>query len=204
MTKTIYFLRHGETDYNKKRIVQGSGVDSSLNETGRLQAEAFYKKYGSLPFEIVLTSSLQRTHQTVRPFVEAGLPWEQFKDIDEMHWGVHEGKGNDPVMRDQYRAMIEAWEKGDFDASVEGGESANQLATRIQRFIDHLRKRPEKMLLVCSHGRAMRCLMCLMDGKPLYEMESYQHKNTGLYKVIYENDRFRIELSNDISHLLDL
>jgi len=42
MAKTIYFIRHGETEYNKLGIVQGSGVDSELNENGRAQAQAFY------------------------------------------------------------------------------------------------------------------------------------------------------------------
>lgn len=45
MTKYIYILRHGETDYNRRGIVQGSGVDAELNEYGRLQAEAFFRYY---------------------------------------------------------------------------------------------------------------------------------------------------------------
>ena len=51
MTKKIYITRHGQTDFNKKGIVQGSGVDSDLNETGRLQAEAFFKKFKDHPFD---------------------------------------------------------------------------------------------------------------------------------------------------------
>ena len=40
--KTIYLIRHGETDFNRQGIVQGSGVDSDLNELGLAQAEAFF------------------------------------------------------------------------------------------------------------------------------------------------------------------
>ena len=40
--KEIYIIRHGETELNRLGIVQGRGVDSDLNDTGRAQAEAFY------------------------------------------------------------------------------------------------------------------------------------------------------------------
>ncbi len=39
MPTTVYLARHGETDYNRNRIVQGRGVNSQLNATGRAQAE---------------------------------------------------------------------------------------------------------------------------------------------------------------------
>lgn len=53
MVKDIYIVRHGQTDYNLKGIVQGSGVDASLNDTGREQAAAFHKAYGNYPFDRV-------------------------------------------------------------------------------------------------------------------------------------------------------
>ena len=69
-------IRHGETEYNRQGIVQGSGIDADLNETGRNQAEAFYQKYKDIPFDKVYTSALVRTHQTVEKFIEAGIPHE--------------------------------------------------------------------------------------------------------------------------------
>ena len=65
MLREIFLVRHGQTDYNLKNIVQGRGVDSSINQTGRDQASKFYDKYGSLDFELVITSTLKRTKQTV-------------------------------------------------------------------------------------------------------------------------------------------
>ena len=64
MEKLIYILRHGQTDYNLQGIVQGGGVDTSLNDTGRKQAHAFHEAYKHIPFEAVITSRLKRTHQT--------------------------------------------------------------------------------------------------------------------------------------------
>jgi len=197
----IFIIRHGETDLNKQKIVQGQGVDASLNELGRKQGKAFYDFYKAENFEVVLTSALIRTQQTVAPFIEAGLPTEAFAEINEIDWGVHEGKKSTPTMIEDYRSLIENWKSGNFDARLEEGESAQEMADRITVFVNHLRKRKEKKILVCCHGRAMRCLMCILKGQHLREMENYHHSNTGLYKVNYENDEFIFVLENDVQHL---
>ena len=201
MDKTIFIVRHGETDLNKQGIVQGSGVDASLNDFGRRQAKAFFDFYQKEAFETVITSTLVRTHQTMEPFIETGLPWMQIPEINEISWGSHEGKSSTPEMRKEYRRMVDSWKKGDFSANLGGGESAQDLADRLQVFIDHLLQRPEQKLLVCSHGRAMRCLMCLLAGRPLQHMEQFHHHNTGLYKVHQAAGAFSLELYNDIRHL---
>lgn len=201
MEKTIYIIRHGETDLNKFGYIQGSGVDAGLNETGISQAKAFFNYYRHLDFEVVITSKLKRTHQTMAPFIRQGLPWEQFEEINEMGWGIYEGKKGDERMRKEYRNMIKEWKKGNFNYRLDGGESAAELADRISNFIHHLKKRKEQLVLICSHGRAMRCLMCLLQEEDLSEMEKYRHANTGLYKVIYRNHKFEFELENDIQHL---
>ncbi|MCB0579519.1 MAG: histidine phosphatase family protein [Phaeodactylibacter sp.] len=201
MQKEIYIIRHGETDYNRQGIVQGQGVDTSLNALGRRQARAFYEHYKDAGFEAVLTSRLRRTHETVQSFIGQGLPWEQFADINEIGWGSHEGRKSTPAMMQQYREITDEWKKGNFHASLEGAESAASLAERISRFVEHLRGRPESTLLVCSHGRAMRCLMCLLQEQPLQNMDNFEHANTGLYQVQYQRDVFRFVLENDLSHL---
>lgn len=201
MDKTIYIIRHGETDLNKNQIIQGSGIDSSLNDTGRQQALAFYRLYASAGFEAVLTSALKRTHETVIPFLQDGVPWEQFPEINEMSWGIYEGQSSSPEMKIDYNAMLDAWKKGDYSARIPKGESASELANRLGTFIDHLRHRPEEKLLVCSHGRAMRCMMTLLENRALSEMDQFHHSNTGLYLVDYQPDRFVLKLKNDVSHL---
>ncbi|MCZ6694862.1 MAG: histidine phosphatase family protein, partial [Bacteroidetes bacterium] len=75
-TKKIYLIRHGQTDFNNRGVVQGSGIDSSLNETGYKQAQAFFDAYQQVPFQKIYTSSLQRTTQTVKPFIDKGIPFE--------------------------------------------------------------------------------------------------------------------------------
>jgi len=199
--KTLYLVRHGETEYNRLGIVQGGGIDSELNPRGRLQAQALFEYYRDTSFDAVLTSELKRTHQTMEPFVQKPLPWERHADIDEMNWGIFEGKRSTPRMHERYKAIMDAWSSGDFHARLEGGESAHELGRRIGRFIASLHDRPEELLLVCSHGRALRCMLTLMMKRPLSDMQRFKHANTGLYEIELQDGAFTLVRENDLSHL---
>ena len=201
MDKTIYFIRHGQTELNRLKIVQGSGVDSDLNDFGRTQAKAFYDYYENHDFDLIITSALKRTFQTVRPFFGKNIPHESWAEINEINWGIHEGKESNSWMIEAYKEMVGQWAIGNFDASLEEGESARQLADRINSFLESIKNRPEKSILVCTHGRTLRCLMCLVKGQHLREMETYTHSNTGLFKVHWKANVFTVELENDTRHL---
>jgi len=200
--KEIYFIRHGQTDYNKKMIIQGSGIDSDLNEMGRLQAELFYRAYHHVDFELVITSKLKRSQQTVRQFIERGIPHYPTSDINEIGWGVHEGVGGDPKLRDTYKWLIGEWSRGNLDARVAEGESASELMERCKRFISTIPSYDERTILICTHGRTLRCLVALLKGETMDRMEVYQHANTGLYKFHYDDSGFQSIVENDSKHLL--
>lgn len=199
--KKLYIVRHGQTDFNLRGIIQGSGVDSSLNATGRAQAGYFYAKYGDMPFEVVLTSALQRTHQSIAPFIEAGIPWEQHPEINEMGWGDHEGKAGTSKSIAEYERIKNGWSKGRLDGRIANGESAREMGDRLQRFIDHLRDRPEGLILVCSHGRAMAGLLTLLMGRPLTRMNELKNSNLGLWIGYEQTDgSYDFTVQNDQSH----
>jgi broad specificity phosphatase PhoE len=198
---TLYIIRHGETEFNKLGIVQGSGVDTDLNDTGLAQANAFYQAYQEVDFELIVTSKLKRTHQTARPFIQKDIPWLQNADINEICWGDHEGRPSTPESIQMYRHMIEEWRNGNLDASLPNGETARQLSERVGRFLDWIKTRPEKRILVCSHGRTMRCIVTMMKGFGPAGMEGMKHANTGCYVVRWHNGAFEFELENDTRHL---
>jgi broad specificity phosphatase PhoE len=64
LEKEIFIIRHGETDFNQLGIVQGKGVNSSINAKGMQQAQAFFEAYRNENFEKIYISQLQRTAQT--------------------------------------------------------------------------------------------------------------------------------------------
>lgn len=202
MDKEIYIIRHGETDLNKQGIVQGRGINSDLNDTGRDQAAAFYAAYKDMPFDKVYTSKLKRTHQTVKSFIDAGTPWEQLEGLDELAWGIWEGKPNDENALAAFKGIMEKWEAGDYDAHFEGGESPNDVVKRQLESIDVIKNAAnEKTVLVCMHGRAMRLFLCLLTNRPISDMTEFPHLNTTLYKLELTGDQFVITEFNNTDHL---
>jgi len=90
---TLYFVRHGETDYNRNSIVQGRGVDAPLNERGRRQAEALARRFAAVPLDAIYASPLRRaleTAEAVRRY-HPDVPFFQVVDLEEMDWGELEG-----------------------------------------------------------------------------------------------------------------
>ena len=115
-----------------------------------------------------------------------------------------EGKGGDISLKDSYQALITEWTSGNLDARVEGGESAQELADRLKDFLKILNQRNEKKTLICTHGRTLRSLMCLVNDEPLYEMEKYKHSNTGLFLVRKTKAGLELLKNNDTSHLVNM
>ncbi|WP_182921400.1 histidine phosphatase family protein [Pedobacter planticolens] len=200
--KELYIIRHGETELNRLGIVQGRGVDSDLNDTGRAQAAAFFERYKEVPFDKIYTSELKRTHQTVQQFIDLGLPWEQEAGLDELAWGLWEGQPNTEEARVAFREMVEKWQGGNYNAKFEGGESPNDVMYRLEETIMLIKsKAEEKRILVCMHGRAMRLLLCLLLDKPLSEMGDFPHQNTTLYRLSFDDNKFSVIDFNNTDHL---
>jgi phosphoserine phosphatase len=200
--KTIYLIRHGETDFNLKGIVQGSGIDSDLNNTGRLQANLFYNAYKHINFNHVYTSELKRTHQSVEPFVQTGMPWSMLKEFNEINWGVFEGLQTTPESYKAFMDIIHSWSMGELDKPIEGGESPNDMYRRQLHGWNKIIQSDFDTILICMHGRAMRSFLSIMLQTSLKDMDQYPHSNLCLY-VLEEikESSYKLILQNDLNHL---
>lgn len=205
LSKKIYLVRHGQTDYNLRGVVQGSGIDAPLNRNGQRQAAAFFEFYKNVPFEKVFYTGLQRTKQSVEGFLELGIPHEAVPELNEISWGRYEGVPMTPEENKYYEHMLAQWSSGNLDYAIEGGESPNIVTKRLKKGIDKILAQPEGVKLVCMHGRAMRVLISLLLGYDLRYMDLFKHQNLGLY-VLNQNQSgtFRIEKYNSGEHLKDL
>ncbi|GAB3996179.1 histidine phosphatase family protein [Spirosoma daeguense] len=205
--KLIYLIRHGETDYNRRGVVQGSGVDSDLNEMGRAQALAFFQAYQHVPFNKIYISGLKRTYQTAESFIELGLPFEKLTGLNEISWGIMEGKVPGNLDNEYYRDLIEGWASGNTAMATDGGESPEQVVVRQKEAFAEILSHPEEeTILIAMHGRAIRILLCWLTNQPLAMMDHFEHSNLCLYTLRYNYDTqvFTIESSNDTAHLLSL
>ena len=176
-----------------------------MNETGWSQANAFFNAYRHIAFDHIYTSVLRRSQQSVRHFIELGIPHTAFSGLNEISWGTKEGQPITPQEDEYYHYMLDQWSKGETSCKIEGGESPEDVVKRLSPVVNHIvGQRDEKTILICMHGRAMRILLCYLLGYPLKQMDQFEHTNLCLYELNYLGDVFLLERSNDISHLLSL
>jgi broad specificity phosphatase PhoE len=200
--KTLYIVRHGQTDLNKQGIVQGRGKDTDLNDEGRRQANQFYEAYKTVPFDKIYISELKRTQQSIQQFIDLGIPYQKLAGLDELAWGIYEGQPATPENKAAFLDLMRNWLDGNLDTKFEGGESPNEVKERQLQALETIMAHPEeKNVLVCMHGRALRLLMCVLTGLPLTQMDTFPHQNLVLYKVTYEGDKFTIVEANNALHL---
>lgn len=202
MKKILYIIRHGETELNKLGIVQGRGMDTNLNAKGREQAEAFYRAYKHIPFDKIYTSTLKRTHQTVQKFIDSNIPWTQYPGLDELGWGIYEGKENSEHIRTEFHQITHQWQAGELHQKFEMGESPLDVKERQLAVLEKLiEENDDENILICMHGRALRLFLCLLTNRPLSEMDTFPHSNTTLYKVEFDGKDFHILDFNNTNHL---
>lgn len=197
-------VRHGQTDYNLKNIIQGRGVDSSLNDTGRRQAQAFFEYYQQEGFDHVLISTLQRTRQTMQPFADAGYSLQPYTQLDEIDWGHHEGKTGSNELSQEYKYITGQWREGNLHLGIPGGESPLELQARQRDFVDNILPQYSGKILICSHGRAIRSMLCTLLDEPLSKMDDFPHTNLTVYKLLEANNGYEVELFNFTEHLKNI
>ena len=194
----LYIIRHAETEYNKKGIIQGSEVDSDINDVGESQANSFYEYYKNINFDKIYVSDLKRTFQTIRRFTENGSSYEKLKEFNEISWGVNQGKSDD---LEDYAKLIDTWLAGNLDNKFEEGESPNEMSERLVKGFDKVLDDDHDTVLLCIHGRALRILLSKIIDNDLTKMDKYVHSNTGLYILEYKNGKYEILGSNLRNHL---
>lgn len=200
--KTLYIVRHGQTDLNKQGIVQGRGRDTDLNDEGRRQAQQFYAAYKHVPFNKIYISKLKRTQQSIQQFIDLGIPYEKLEGLDELAWGIYEGQPSTPENKAAFLDLMRNWLDGNLDVKFEGGESPNEVKARQLQALETIMSHPEeKNVLICMHGRALRLLLCILTDQPLTQMDTFPHQNLVLYKVTYDGSKFEIVDFNNASHI---
>lgn len=194
----LYIIRHAETEYNRKGIIQGSEVDSDINDVGESQANSFYEYYKNINFDKIYVSDLKRTFQTIRRFTENGSSYEKLKEFNEISWGINQGKSDD---LEDYARLIDTWLAGNLDNKFEEGESPNEMSVRLVKGFNKVLDDDHDTVLLCIHGRALRILLSKIIDNDLTKMDKYVHSNTGLYILEYKNGKYEILGSNLRDHL---
>ena len=182
-------------------MVQGRGVDASLNQTGIQQAQRAFKHLESVPFDMVYTSKLVRTHQTAEAFINAGISHYSHAGFDEISWGDQEGVEATLEAKNLYAQTVRGWQEGKLELNVGGGENPLEVMERQQEAMQEVLDHDASTVLICMHGRAIRILLCWLLNYPLNYMDGFPHNNCAYYKLIFRNEEWFIDRFNVQDHL---
>lgn len=205
----LYIIRHGETDWNKMRKLQGQ-VDIPLNEFGRHLAEVTAEALREISFDLAITSPLSRARETAQ-LVLGGreIPILEDARLKEMGFGEYEGlccKGEGYNIPDpDFKNFFDAPEKY---RPPRGGESFEQLSGRLDEFLTELYTRAsspfddpsgmgggkksfqDQTILLSTHGAALCGILRLMKGNPISRFwDGGVHKNCAVTVVEVENGK---------------
>lgn len=160
MLKNVFLLRHGQTDWNKERRMQGH-TDVPLNTEGQSQARSVQTLLEKLRIDYVVSSDLKRAYETAQIATEGiQVPLVADQRLREVHLGQLEGK---TALEIQNEFGIEAWNKWashrleDFSFSLSGGETGFQALERMHECLqENLQQSHIQNLLVTTHGLMLR------------------------------------------------
>jgi len=162
LIRSFYFIRHGETDWNKQRLLQGSS-DIPLNETGKEQAHLAAENSKHLPIDLIVSSPLSRALETAE-IINKEFDVDLIIDdrLAEKHYGVFEGK---PLAdRDEWAKKTIAENpdievEGNGNPPIENAEPYDDFKYRIFEVInEYLEKYEDTNILFVAHAGVYRVI----------------------------------------------
>jgi broad specificity phosphatase PhoE len=163
---TLLWTRHGENHANLTRTLSHRVVDRELTERGRSQALDLVEALGDTRLhEDVFTSPLRRTQETAQIVGERiGLRPVVIEEFRELDVGELDGR-SDATAWQTYDAVLAAWRSGRADVRFPGGESLDELATRLRTGIERIVDGPDEApRLVIAHGANLRAALPILAG----------------------------------------
>ena len=201
MITRICFVRHGETDWNLERRIQGHR-DIPLNPTGRAQALAVAYTAAHQQFEAIYSSDLTRAMDTARAIAEReGLEVRPLPGLRERHYGIFQGLTAAEGAELHPRAYAR-YSARDPDYDFTTGESMRGFAARVLAAVDWLvRHHTGQTLCTVSHGGVLDILYRQATGRPLETPRDFTIPNGALNWFRSDEHGWHLESWGDRHHL---
>ena len=160
-----YLIRHGETEWNRSRKIQGHS-DVPLSEHGRRQMRMLGTRLAECTFSSVYSSDLSRAVESAGMIVEGRVSIETDSDLREFSYGEWEGLTLEEVEVQFSKVFAQRMASGNSGFAAPGGEDSAQVLDRVRRFCARTVKRhdDDEDILIVAHGGTLRALLlCLLD-----------------------------------------
>jgi len=202
LTKFI-LVRHGETEWNKERRIQGSASDTPLSPTGLNQAEQLALKLKTDPVQAIFSSPLQRALDTAKAIAQYhNLEVRVLPELKEINVGELEGQLSLTLAKRFDEFVCRNGQNDEGWIKLPGGESVNEVQTRAWEAIQNMAHQyPEGTVVVVSHYFVIMSIVCRILNLPLNNMV-HLRLSTGTVSIFTLDGKedTRLELFNDSCH----
>ena len=208
--KTVYFVRHGESEGNAGTI--RLGYEGGLTERGKKQAEALGDRCARLPLDAIVSSTVQRARETTE-FIYSKIPTPPL-EYSELFVERRSPSGILGLVKgtpEELHIVESIWTHfGEPGWRFSDEENFDDLNERARKALDYLRNHPNQQILVSTHGVFIRILLARavfgeqLDGHLCNAiMKTFRTENSGINVLKWRDDRNRWEVLiwNDHDHL---
>lgn len=207
--KKIYLVRHGESIENKEERYIGESAPLTVH--GMEQANFVAERFASIPFDVVLTSTMERAMETGKAIAtRSGTPIEHHAIFSEFSRpSAFQGKSfKDPEVIATFPLFTEhigdpAWHYSD-------EENFFDVKKRAEQALALLAARPEERIVVATHGTFLKVCTCLIIAGEAFTPDmflrmrlSMKTRNTGITVAEHDGDDWKLLAWNDYAHLGD-
>ncbi len=207
----LHLIRHGQTAWNQKKLIQGILDNIPLNETGIQQASALANNLKSnYHVDVVLASKAARAQQTAQKICEVfGKELHTTANLNEIDFGVFSGSSIYEI-EEKYPNYFKAFRnfiatnrsEGTKRPQIPDGETLDNIEKRIDSFISEiLTQHRGKQIAAVSHGSFIKCLITTFSGESIRNYMPYWVENASISVIDFFGDTPVIRRLNDTSHL---
>ncbi len=210
--KVVYFVRHGESEHNIAPVFQAP--DSPLSGRGRAQAEDVAERISCIAFEALISSPFQRAKETAEAIAKRTGKQPEYSPLFVERIKPTSIYGKHYEDKDA-NAIWKNWEKSLYASGlrIEDGENFDDLMARADQALAYLGNRPEKSIVVVTHGFFLRTIIARvllgdsLSGATFRKMQkATETENTGITVLRYrggfeEEPVWRLWVYNDHAHL---
>mgnify|MGYP006266919277 CR=1 FL=1 len=197
----ILLIRHGETDWNKEKRLQGH-LDIGLNDTGIEQARLLGRVLSKEKIDLAYSSDLSRAlatanaitqHHDIPVYLDRSLRERCYGEIEGMTYAEIEEK-----LPDNHKA----WHGRNVDFRPNKGESLRDFYERVAQGATRIAKSHlGQTIVMVAHGGVLDCMYRLATEMSLEAPRHFDLLNTSLNRLSFDGERFHLESWGDVSHL---
>lgn len=203
--REILLIRHGETDWNAERRLQGH-LDIGLNTAGRRQARALARALRAEKLDTIIASDLQRALHTAQAIAAEQDATVQIEPgLRERCYGAFEGLRHADIQQ-RYPHDYAAWQAREFDARFPQGErAAETLREFTERAVGAVTRLAAagkaRRVAIVTHGGVLECVYRAVNGVAAGAPRDFEIRNAGINRMLWDGTGLRMQQWSDTAHL---